>query len=318
MSAPGPRAGAQELLRSTGALPAEVAAAVRALAAAASAADGASALSEDALLRLDAAPDGVTHLVTAERADDGAAAGYAQLAAAGDGPLGGELLVHPSLRRRGTGRRLLAAVRAAAGGAPVALWSHGDTPGAAALARADGWRRARELWRMERPAAGLAELVEPELPAGTTVRAFVPGQDDGAWVAVNAAAFADHPEQGRWTVDDLRLRLAEPWFEPRLLLLATGADGDLLASCWMKVAPDPSDPSGRPVGELYVLGVAPSAAGRGLGRALLVRGLRAVVAASPAPDVVELYVDAGNVPAVRLYRRLGFERAAVDVQYALP
>ncbi|WP_432546921.1 mycothiol synthase [Kineococcus sp. SYSU DK004] len=315
MSAPGPRAGAQELVRSEGALPAGVAAAVRALAAAASAADGASALSEDALLRLDAAPDGVTHLVTAERAADGAAAGYAQLAAAGDGSVGGELLVHPSVRRRGTGRRLLAAVRAAAGGAPVALWSHGDTPGAAALARADGWRRARELWRMERPAAGLAELVEPELPTGTAVRAFVPGQDDAAWVAVNAAAFADHPEQGRWTVEDLRLRLAEPWFDPRLLLLATGADGGLLASCWMKVAPGPA---GAPVGELYVLGVAPSAAGRGLGRALLVRGLRAVVAGSPAPDVVELYVDAGNVPAVRLYRRLGFERAAVDVQYALP
>ncbi|PRY11135.1 mycothiol synthase [Kineococcus rhizosphaerae] len=279
--------------------------AVLALAAAASRADDATALSEDAVLRL-AELDGpdVTHLL---RRTGDVLTGYAQLVPAGDG-LEGELLVHPGHRRRGTGTSLAAEVEALAGGRAVRLWSHGDTPGARALAARRGWARVRELLRLERPAAGLLDLEVPDLPAGLTVRPFEPGADDDAWVALNAAAFATHPEQGRWTVEDLRARFTEAWFDPSLLLLAQDADG-LVASCWMKVE------DGH--GELYVLGVAPGRSGAGLGRALLVRGLRAVAAAS-AVDTVDLYVDGDNVPAVKLYARLGFERAAVDVQYARP
>jgi mycothiol synthase len=287
------------------------------LAAAASRTDGATALSEDAVLRLgsgtgdhDGDHDGdhadVHHLL--RRTPGGALAGYAQLAGPAEAREG-ELVVHPDHRRRGHGTALLAEVERLAAGAPVRLWSHGDTAGAAALADRHGWTRVRELLRLERPAAGLADLEVPALPEGVHVRSFVPGADDEAWVAVNAAAFATHPEQGRWTVADLRARLAEPWFDADLLLLAEGPDG-VVGFCWMKVE------AGH--GELYVLGVAPGHAGAGLGRALLVRGLRAVAALPAPPALVDLYVDGDNVPALRLYARLGFDRAAVDVQYAAP
>ncbi|WP_432495204.1 mycothiol synthase [Kineococcus auxinigenes] len=291
-----------------GALTPEVREEVRRLAAAASAADGADALSEDALLRARTGADEVRHvLLRAPRpgSADPAPVGYAQLAEAG-ADLAGELLVHPHARGRGHGRALLGLVRELAAGRRVLLWAHGDSPAAAALAAGDGWVRTRELLRLHRPVAGLAELAEPELSAGVVVRPFVPGADDEAWVALNAAAFATHPEQGRWGVHDLRLRLAEPWFDQSPFLVAQAGEG-LLGFCWMKVQPHAS--------ELYVLGVHPAAAGRGLGRALLVRGLRAV-AAPGAPGEVELYVDGDNVPAVRLYEGLGFTRAAVDVQYA--
>ncbi|WP_432497089.1 mycothiol synthase [Kineococcus gypseus] len=279
---------------------------VEELAAAASAADGADALSEDALLRLRTGADAVRHVLL-HKAGTGALVGYAQLADAG-AELSGELLVHPGARGRGRGRELLRAVEELAGGRPVLLWAHGDVPAAAALAAGAGWRRARELLRLHRPVAGLAQLAEPALPQGVVVRPFVPGADEDAWVAVNAASFADHPEQGRWTAADLLLREAEPWFDPSLLLLAHERGSTaLLGSCWMKVQPHAS--------ELYVLGVHPDAAGRGLGRALLVRGLRAV-ARPGAPEEVELYVDGANAPALRLYASLGFTRAAVDVQYA--
>ncbi|MCI2238621.1 mycothiol synthase [Kineococcus sp. TRM81007] len=310
----GGEAGARRLEVVDGPVAPAVRAGVERLAAAVSAADGTDAVSEDALLRLRTGGDGVRHLLLHAPVDGAAAgdaaggsvpAGYAQLAVAGE-DLAGELLVHPSARRRGHGRALLERVGELAAGRRALLWAHGDSPAAAALAAGAGWERARELLRMQRATAGLAELAEPALPPGVRVRPFVPGADEAAWTALNAAAFAQHPEQGRWTVEDLRLREGEEWFDPSVLLLAQGSEG-LLGFCWMKVQPH--------VSELYVLGVHPGAAGRGLGRALLVRGLRAV-AGPGAPGEVELYVDGGNVPAVRLYEALGFARAAVDVQYA--
>ncbi|WP_328292796.1 mycothiol synthase [Kineococcus sp. NBC_00420] len=286
----------------TSALPEHDRQAVLALGVAASQADDATSLSEDAVLRLRAEDGSVRHLM---RHADGALVGYAQLVGAGSG-LEGELLVDPAHRRRGHGAALLREVSARATGADVRLWSHGDTPGAAALAARTGWSRVRELLRLERPVAGLAELPVPALPAGVSVRAFVPGADDEAWVALNAEAFATHPEQGRWSVEDLRSRLAEPWFDASLLLLADTPVG-LAAFCWMKVEDD--------LAELYVLGVAPGRAGAGLGKALLVRGLAAVAGRA---RTVDLYVDGDNVPAVRLYTGLGFLRASIDVQYASP
>ncbi|NIZ89613.1 mycothiol synthase [Kineosporiaceae bacterium B12] len=314
-----PSAG-RTLAVAAGVLPAPLREAVEALAAEASRVDGAAALSEDALLRL-RTTSLTSHLLVR---DGDELAGYAQLAPTeADAPAAGELLVHPAHRRRGAGRLLLDRVVDVAGPAGALLWSHGDTPGAAALAAAGGWERVRELWRMERPLAGIEGLEVPALPAGVRVRPFVPGADDEAWVALNAAAFATHAEQGRWGVADLRLRQREPWFDPEVLLLAedtSGPEPRLVGSCWMKVAP--AVPGGEPVGELYVLGISPAAAGRGLGRALLVRGLQALLprgAATPAGTMpVELYVDADNEPATRLYARLGFERVAVDVQYRSP
>ena len=168
--------------------PAE-AADVLALAAAADEADGVHPLSEDGVLGLRGA--GRTHLLA--RTDD-ALAGYAYL----DGT-SGELVVHPKHRLRGHGTALLAA----AGPGPLQFWAHGDEPAARAFADKAGFARSRVLWQMRRP---LGDLPEVPLPAGVAVRAFVPGTDDQAWLAVNSRAFAHHPEQGRWTGDDLRLR----------------------------------------------------------------------------------------------------------------
>ena len=186
------------------------------------------------------------------------------------------------------------------------IWSHGRRSRLAPVFADRGFEPIRELHQLRRPLTGLPD--DPALPPEIVVRSFRPGQDDDAWLALNAAAFASHPEQGRWTRDDLDARLAESWFDPAGFLLAE-RDGELLGFHWTKVHPDGA-------GEVYVLGVSPSAQGLGLGNALLVRGLRHL-AAGGCPTVL-LYVDGDNPTALRLYAKAGFTSHDLDVQWQLP
>ncbi|TDC02452.1 mycothiol synthase [Micromonospora fluostatini] len=282
---------------------------VLALARAAGDSDGADPLDEHVLLRLRDADAPAVHLTA--RAPDGTLTGYAHLdttdVATGTGV---ELAVHPGYRRRGTGRALARGVLAAATG-PLRAWAHGDHPSAAALAVDLGFTRARVLWQLRRPLT--TPVDPPRLPDGVALRAFRPGQDDAAWLAVNARAFADHPEQGRWTEADLRARLAEPWFDAAGFLLAVDTTGRLLGFHWTKVHERPG--SAR-TGEVYVVGVDPAAHGGGLGRALTSAGL-AYLRDRRGLDRVMLYVDESNTAAVALYERLGFARWAAHVNYHL-
>ena len=275
--------------------PAEVAD-VLTLAAAADEADGVSPLSEDGVLGLRGS--GRTHLLA--YADD-TLAGYAYL----DGT-SGELVVHPKHRLRGHGTALITA----AGPGALRFWAHGDEEAARAFAEQAGFTRSRVLWQMRR---SLTNLPEVPLPEGVAVRAFVPGADDEAWLGVNSRAFAHHPEQGRWTPDDLRLRFGEPWFDPAGFLLAVDpADDRLLGFHWTKVHPAEGDQPA--IGEIYVLGVDPGGHRRGLGAALSVAGLRHLAGLGLADAL--LYVDESNGGAVALYRRLGFEIYSTDVMYS--
>ena len=141
-------------------------------------------------------------------------------------------MIHPSRRRRGLGRVLAAEVAAAAGGHALRIWAHGDLPAAAALAATAGFERFRALWQMRRPLD--QPLAEPALPAGRTLRAFVPGEDEDDWLALNARAFAKHPEQGGWARHDLELREREPWFDPAGFFIAE-KDGAMTGFHWTKV-----------------------------------------------------------------------------------
>ncbi|MEU1749384.1 mycothiol synthase [Micromonospora arida] len=298
-----------QVTRSDQLAPAEIAD-VLALASAAGDTDGADPLDEHVLLRLRDADAPAVHLIA--RADDGTLTGYAHLDTTDPvGGIGVELVVHPTYRRRGTGRALARGVLASATG-PLRAWAHGDHPSAAALAVDLGFTRARVLWQLRRPLA--APLGEPRLPDGVALRAFRPGADDAAWLALNARAFAEHPEQGRWTSNDLRLRLAEPWFDPAGFLLAEEtATGRLLGFHWTKVHERPG--SAR-IGEVYVLGVEPTAHGGGLGRALTTAGL-AHLRDKRGLDRVMLFVDDSNTGAVALYERLGFARWSAHINYHL-
>ena len=280
-----------------------------ALLSAATAADGVRPLSEEAELRLrHGGPPGGHDILLQE---EGSLVGYARL----DDDTA-ELVVHPSVRRRGVGGRLLDRVLEVGGDRELSVWAHGDLPGSAALLGSRGFVRARVLLQMRRDLAGIDPDPRPELPSGVSVRPFRPGTDEDAWLRVNARAFVAHPEQGGWTPADLRLREAEPWFDPAGFLLAWRGDPDdggrLLGSHWTKVHP-PGDAGDDPVGEIYVLGVDPDAQGLRLGRALTDLGLAHL--RGRGLDEVLLYVEEDNTAAVRLYESRGFRRFAVDVSW---
>jgi mycothiol synthase len=274
---------------------------VLALVAAARLADGVAPLSEHGMLHL--RYDGTGDFIVAA---DGAIAGYAYLdppSAEGEGGVTGELVIHPERRRQGLGRALTGELVAAAGGHVLRLWAHGDLPAAAALARATGFDRFRALWQMRRSLREPPD--QPVLPAGLTLRTFVPGRDEDEWLGLNGRAFAKHPEQGGWTGHDLELREQEPWFDPAGFFIAE-RDGRMTGFHWTKV----HDPG---LGEVYVVGVDPAERGTGLGRALTLAGLRHLRDLGVAQAM--LYVDEDNVPAIRMYEALGFTRATVDAMY---
>ena len=188
------------------------------------------------------------------------------------------------------------------GGGRVRLWVSKPQPWHDRVGLAHGLQRSRELYQLRR-----------SLPTGLSYelewRPFEPGRDEADWLEVNNAAFAGHAEQGRWTPEVLAEREALDWFDPSGFLLHEGDGGRLDGFCWTKVHAD-LDP---PLGEIYVIAVAPWAQAKGLGRRLALAGLD--VLANRGIRVGMLYVDASNTPAVKLYVGLGFTLDHIDRAY---
>ncbi|WP_037081205.1 mycothiol synthase [Pseudonocardia spinosispora] len=234
--------------------------------------------------------------------------GYAQLDDEDFGATA-ELAVHPDARRRGVGTQLVQGLLDRANGAELRIWAHGEHPGALRLAQRLEFRQIRALWQMRRSLSD-PELAEPEFADDVRVRTFVVGQDEDEFLRVNNAAFDWHPEQGGWDVTPLAERESEAWFDPAGFFLAEdAATGRLLGYHWTKVHTDPEH-----IGEVYVLGVDPTAQGRKLGAALTLAGLRHL--RDQGLSDVLLYVEADNHAAVRVYEKLGFTRWHVDAQFS--
>jgi len=283
------------------------AARVHSLAAEAERADGYAPLNEQALLDLSAASR------TAWIATDDSASDIALLVLGG-GEL--DLFVHPEYRRRGIATALIDHVLA---GPDVvrSVWAHGDHPGGRALADRYHFDATRTLLHMRlvlEDSAGEGHRSQKRHATpehGISINAFDSSTDPAAWVRLNALVFADHPEQGSLTLTDLAARQREPWFQEADFLIARDDSatlseaGRMIGYNWLKIEGDE--------GEIYVIGVHPDAAGRGLGRALMQAGLTRLRARGCR--TADLYVEAESQGPVHLYRSLGFTDLTVDVQY---
>lgn len=224
-----------------------------------------------------------------------------------------DLSVDPAYRRRGHGRRLVAAalplVRSR-GLDRLLLWVPHDGPGRR-FAEALGFRYESSLWLFRLPVA--TTVPSPAFPDDIVVRPIRAGEDEPALRELVDASFAEHPSPISVTLETLRHVHSLPGFDPADVLLASprGDPGRLVAFCRTDVvAPDERR------GDIGMVGVLPEWRGRGLGRELLRWGVDHL--RTKGVDVVELAVEARNERALGLYRRTGFEPAAEWPHWALP
>lgn len=187
---------------------------------------------------------------------------------------------------------LVAGIASAGGGR--AHWRiPAATPEHRRIASAAGFSGDRQLVQLRR---SLPLPHQSDLPT----RAFEPGVDEDDLLRVNNAAFDWHPEQSNWTHTHLDERMAEPWFDPQGLLVHP-VEGPVQGFCWTKPHRDV-----RPsLGEIHIIAVDPAAAGRGIGRGLVVAGLAHL--AAQGLETAMLYTEADNQPARALYESLGFD-----------
>jgi mycothiol synthase len=237
--------------------------------------------------------------------------GYLNLSARQeDGSGTAELVVHPQARRHGIGAGMIRAALSKTGGRNR-FWAHATLESARATASALGLVPVRELIQMRRSLHG---VTEPAARDGVRIRTYTGSADDAELLRVNNAAFAAHPEQGGWTAADVAERRAERWFDPEGLFLAFDEQTDtLLGFHWTKVQPEATG-----LGEVYIVGVDPSAQGSGLGGLLTSVGVAFLARrlAGAAQPTVMLYVESDNNAALRTYQRLGFTQHSVDTAYA--
>lgn len=284
------------------------------LAFAAAAIDEMAPLSEHVLIHLHhGGDDADEHLVATS--DSGKIIGYLHMDQT-DAVSGSvvEVVVHPEFRRSGVGRALVESAISKSNDPRMRLWAHGELTSAYTLAEKLGFAKTRELWQMRRSL--FAPLPKATDASGITIRAFKVGEDETEWLSLNAKVFADHPEQGRMSAQDLAVRMSEQWFDPAGFLVATQNQSGsevMVGFHWTKVHGGAGSHGHSEIGEIYVLGVSPDLRGTGLAKLLSIRGLEHL--RSKGLPAAMLYVDADNTAAISLYEALGFAHWDTDVMF---
>ena len=225
-----------------------------------------------------------------------------------------EAVVHPNHRSKGLGSLILKeAIKVC--GDKTRIWSHGDLPAAQAIAASLNLER---LWSNLLMSKTLGEIqpVTSKYP----IRTFIPDFDNQEFLSLNNKVFANYPDQGGWSEDDLKVRLNESWFDEKGFFVAEDK-GELIGFCWTKIHGahthshngEDDDHGHEALGEIYVLAVNPDYKGQGVGRDLTITGLNYLK--HQGLNNVMLYVGVENKLALGLYESLGFTHHSSDIVY---
>jgi mycothiol synthase len=215
------------------------------------------------------------------------------------------VMVHPDWRRRGLGRALLARgiARAHEKGAVYVSAGHDNRMRAAgAFLYAHGFHPTA-TWIQMRCDADVP-LAEPVYPAGYAVRPYTEVQDVPTVAEALNRGFIGHFEHRDATETEVTHWLGTDHTRPDGIFLAFGPAGDPAGICWSEINPDHSARRGRPTGYIDSLAVVPEHRRHGLGRALLLEGMRWLRANGQA--TIELDAWGENERALPLYEGVGF------------
>jgi mycothiol synthase len=275
--------------------------------------DGVPPIAEHVLLHLRHGGDkSDSHLVIEE---DGQVIAYAHLdktdLVAGPSV---EAVVHPKYRCKGFGTQLLKEAITICGD-KTRIWSHGDLPQAQKIAAS---LKLVRLWANLQMSKKLHRI--EEVTSKYVIRSFLPGIDDQAFLELNNEVFNDHPDQGGWNIDDLRVRINEEWFDEEGFFVCEDK-GKLIGFCWTKIhgahthshTCNETDHGHEAIGEIYVLAVDPAYKGQGVGKDLTATGLNYLKYQGLTSAI--LYVGVENITALNLYKSLGFSEFGSDVMY---
>lgn len=269
------------------------------------AADGREAISEyKTLMRSE---HRVVELVATENS---AIVGYGVAAQHGAGSLGVEVLAHPDGDAVPVLTGLITHIRTALPtGAAGYVWAW--RPAERAVIEGLGLTVERVLATMERN-VGAADAAAPTAPHGVKLRTFEVGVDEELWLEANRKAFAGHPETAAIDRHDLDRRVEEPWFDASGFILAERA-GEIVGYCWTKLHPRTTE---QAIGEIYIIGVVPTARNSGLGQVLLDAGLADLAGRQGAQRAI-LHVDGTDARLRAFYEKRGFVRTFEINAYGL-
>lgn len=162
------------------------------------------------------------------------------------------------------------------------------------------FERVRVIYRMLRP-RGLKSPPARSVP-GITVRAMRPGEEGLVLDALNRA-WSD-----TWNYHPITREMLERDLEGQREGMLLGVDDqtdEIVATCHAIFDATDTNADGGPRAWISNLTADPRWRGRGLGRALLVAGLRSLY--ERGAQSIGLGVDGGNATPVNLYRSVGFE-----------
>jgi mycothiol synthase len=172
-----------------------------------------------------------------------------------------------------------------------------------------GFRPLRSSFELERP-GDIADLPDPRWPDGIVPVPFRLGVDDEELHQMIYSFWTDVPGHTYRPIDEWHsLILAGSWFDADLVVVARNDDGrGSFQGCVIARTFTGS------VGWVSQLGVARTARGLGLGRALLIESCRRL--GMKEPRIIGLGVEAENSNALGLYRSVGFGIAREWIHYS--